>query len=250
MNTLMKEYNFFCGMPRAGSTLLSSLINQNPKICLTANSVLPDVLFQILNIKHQDIFKNFPDKKSIDNLSNSVFDNYYKNWKASIIIDKGPWGTPGNLMSLKTNFKKPKFIVLYRPVLECLASFVKIDKPKNINDYCDMRMSINGRIGKELWSIKNLIETKQNCHILTYKKLIKNPNKEIKKICKFLKIDFFKVNTKKFKQLKINGVVYNDSYLNSPLHKIRLGSIKANSTIVKKILPKSTIKKYSKLDVI
>ena len=71
----MKEYNFFCAMPRAGSTLLSSLINQNPKICLTANSVLPDVLFQILNIKHQDIFKNFPDKKSIHNLSNRVFDN-------------------------------------------------------------------------------------------------------------------------------------------------------------------------------
>ena len=246
----MKDYSFFCGMPRAGSTLLSSLINQNPKICLTANSVLPDILFQILNIKHQDLFKNFPDEKSIENVNQNVFNNYYKDWKASTIIDKGPWGTPGNLMALKNNFKKPKFIILYRPVLECLASFVRMDKPKDINNYCDIRMNVNGRIGKELWSIKNLIETKQNCHILTYKKLVKNPNLEIKKICKFLKIDFVKVNTKKIKQLKINGVSYDDRHLASPLHKIRTGPMKITPLNIKKILNKNIIKKYSKLDVI
>ena len=52
-------------------------------------------------IKDDDIFHNFPDHESLDNVINNVFLNYYKNWNCDYIIDRGPWGTPTNLMLLK-----------------------------------------------------------------------------------------------------------------------------------------------------
>tara|TARA_R100000541_G_scaffold6155_1_gene13633 strand:- start:2677 stop:3417 length:741 start_codon:yes stop_codon:yes gene_type:complete len=246
----MKDIKFICGMPRAGSTLLSYLLNQNKKIAMTANSILPDLLFDCFKLKQSSIFKNFPDNKSLNNVLNNLFYVYYKDWKASTIIDKGPWGTPGNLILLKNLYQKPKFIILYRPVLECLASFVKIDKPYDIDKYCEARMDKKGRIGKELWSIRNLLETKEDCHILTYKKLTTKPQLEINKICKFIEVDSFKLKPKVSSQLKINKVAYNDKVLNSPLHKLHIGKVKPISISVKKILPKRIIERYKNMDVL
>ena len=83
---------FFClhGLPRAGNTLLGSIINQNPKVAVTANSVIADMLGELYILKHTDIFKNFPDHKSFDNVAKKVFENYYKDWNYSYIIDRAP----------------------------------------------------------------------------------------------------------------------------------------------------------------
>jgi len=41
----MKEIYFLTSLPRAGNTLLGSIINKNPKINLTANTLLTDVIY-------------------------------------------------------------------------------------------------------------------------------------------------------------------------------------------------------------
>jgi hypothetical protein len=161
----MKEYYFLSGLPRAGNTLLGSIINQSKHVKLTANTVLADVLYQLQLIKNIEIYKNFPDEQSLNNIIKNVFNNYYENWKVDNIIDRGPWGTPANLEILKSIIAKPKFIILYRPVLECLASFIKIEKPTNVEERCHQLMSEEGVIGKYLWSIKNIIKEKEN-HII------------------------------------------------------------------------------------
>ena len=43
----MKEIFFLEGLPRAGNTLLGSILNQNPDIAVTANSITPDILYNI-----------------------------------------------------------------------------------------------------------------------------------------------------------------------------------------------------------
>ena len=60
----MKEYYFFTSMPRAGNTLLGSLINQNPNLCLTPNSIVPDMLWELERIKDKNTYKNFVDDKA------------------------------------------------------------------------------------------------------------------------------------------------------------------------------------------
>jgi hypothetical protein len=245
----MKEYYFLTGLPRSGNTLLGSIINQNYKICLTANTILTDVFYQLHLIKDYEIYKNFPDKNSFNNIIKNVFNNYYKNWKAKFIIDRGLWGTPANLELLKLIIKKPKFIILYRPVLECLASFIKIEKPINVEARCHQLMEINGMIGKSLWSVKNIIKEKEDCIRINYSDLINKPLDQINKIYKFLNIDNYNHIFKNFKDFSVNNVKYDDSVLNAPLHKIRTDKIKLNKYNVKDYLPANIIKQYSNLDI-
>ena len=81
----MKKIYFISGFPRAGNTLLTSILNQNPKIKATAHSILPDVIKQLDDIKKLNIYKNFPDEKSFDNLIQKTFTNYYDQWDALIL---------------------------------------------------------------------------------------------------------------------------------------------------------------------
>lgn len=245
----MKGYYFLCSLPRAGNTLLGSILNQSKNIRLTSNSILPEIIYQLQSLKENEIYKNFPDEKSLDNIIKNVFNNYYKEWNVDNIIDRGVWGTPYNLTSLKSIIEKPKFIILYRPILECLASFIKIEKPINVETRCHQLMSEEGAVGKGLWSIKNLIEKKENYIIIYYKDFIKNPNIEIKTMFDFLKISFKNFDLSNLKQFSVNNVSYDDSIYKAPLHTIRTDKIKLNKYNIKDYLPANIIKQYSNLDI-
>lgn len=245
----MKSYHFLSGLPRSGNTLLSSLINQNTEVSISANTILTDVLYQLDLLKENEIFKNFPDRKSYDNIVKNIFNNYYKNWNVNHVITRGVWGTPANLSLLKSIIKKPKFIILYRPVLECLASFIKIEKPIHIETRCHELMSKNGMIGKSLWSIKNIIEQNEDYIIINYSELVKNPLKQINKIYSYLNIDTFKHKLKDFNNFSINDIKYDDSIYQIPLHDIRTDKIKLNKYNINDYLPKNIIQEYSNLDI-
>lgn len=245
----MKDVYFLSSLPRAGNTLLGSIINQSKYVKLTANTILSDVLYQLQLIKDTKTYKNFPDKKSLDNIIKNVFNNYYKEWNADNIITRSVWGTPTNLEILKSIIAKPKFIILYRPVLECLASFIKIEKPIDIQTRCYNLMSHKGIIGKSLWSIKNIIKEKENYVIIHYRDFIENPNQEIKKIFDFLEIPFTNFNLSNLKQFSTNNVSYDDSVNKGPLHTIRTKEIKLNKYSIEDYLPINVIKQYSNLDI-
>jgi hypothetical protein len=245
----MKAYYFLSGLPRSGNTLLGSIINQNHKINLTANTIITDVLYQLHLLKDGKIYKNFPDEQSLDNINKNVFNNYFKHWKANFIINRGLWGTPDNLQILKSIIKKPKFIILYRPILECLASFIKIEKPNDVEARCHQLMEINGMIGKSLWSVKNIIKEKEDYIRINYSNLINKPLDQINKIYKFLNIDNFNHTFKNLDDFSTNNIKYDDSVLNAPLHKIRTDKIKLNKYNIKDYLPANIIKQYSNLDI-
>jgi hypothetical protein len=134
----------------------------------------------------------------MDNIMLNVFNNYYADVKQKHILDKSTWGTPDNLEIIKCIFKKRKFVVLVRPVLECLASFVKAKKVDQPNEeFCKELMDEkNGIIGKNIWSIKNLIKEKEDYHLIQYDDLIKNTQKEIDKMFDFLEIKKKNLNLK------------------------------------------------------
>ena len=75
-------------MPRSGNTLFASVMNQNPKIASTANSITLEIMKDLYLLKETDVFQNFPDHNSLDNVLDSVFDTYYKDWSQEIIIDR------------------------------------------------------------------------------------------------------------------------------------------------------------------
>ena len=259
---------FFClhGLPRAGNTLLGSIINQNPKVAVTANSVIADMLGELYILKHTDIFKNFPDHKSFDNVTKSLIQTYYKDWPQDYIIDRNPWGFPINLKFLKRVQDEIKIIVLVRDVSEILASFIKWSErestsfvnqyaAKTIEEKCDMLMNQKGQIVKELIGIKHLIDQqpKEMYHIVEYNDLCDDPKKTIEGIYDFLGIYRFNHRYNNLDQFYVNGMKYDDNIVGQNLHTIETNSINSNNynefkENVNDILPKSIIEKYNNLN--
>jgi len=219
-----KNIFFFIGLPRAGNTLLASLINQSEELTLTANSITPSILFAIEEVKKEFAYKNFPDERSINTvLKNSLF-SYYKEWKTNNILDRGPWGTPDNLNMVYKIYSSPKFVVLYRPVKECVASFVRKDDPADKEKYVDYLLNNREHIlSKNLWSIHNLLKNKIPFYLITYDDLINNTKKTLNNLFKYLNLKTPNIDLNKLEQLNINNVIYEDD---NDMHKIRTNEIK------------------------
>jgi len=92
-------------MPRSGNTLFSTIMSQNPEIAATANSITLEIMKDLFLLKQTDVFKNFPDHKSLDNVLDSVYEAYYKDWPQRIIIPREPVTTKGNLQLIKNILK-------------------------------------------------------------------------------------------------------------------------------------------------
>ena len=111
------------GMPRSGNTLFASIMNQNPEVAATANSITLEIMKDLFFLKNTDVFLNYPDHKSLDNVLDVVYDTYYKDWPQRIIIDRGPVMTSGNFALMQKHYKRPfKCIVL-------LLSLIHISEP-------------------------------------------------------------------------------------------------------------------------
>ena len=262
----MKKFFYLHGLPRAGNTLLGSIINQNPKVAVTANSIIADMLGELYLLQNIDIFKNFPDHKSFDSVTKSLFDNYYKDWSQDYIIDRGPWGLPINLKFLKETQEDIRIVVLVRNVEEILASFIKWSQreptsfvnqyeAKTIEEKCDMLMKTDGQIVKELIGVKHLLDHQPRdiYHIVEYNDLCDNPKQTIEGIYDFLGIYRFNHRYINLDQFYVNGMKYDDKIVGEGLHTIETNSINSNNynefkENVNDILPKSIIEKYNNLN--
>ena len=98
-NQQVKKIFFLLALPRSGNTLFGSIMNQNPDIAVTANSITLEIMKDIFLLKQTDVFQNYPDHKSLDNVLSNVYSSYYKDWNYKYIIDRGPVMTPGILVN-------------------------------------------------------------------------------------------------------------------------------------------------------
>ena len=233
-----KKYYFLTGLPRSGNTLLGSILNQNKKISVTAQSPVSDILYGIENFKNNDYkFKNFPDEKSAENISKKIFENYYKDWKSDYIIDRSCWGTPDNLELLKKYCPNEiKIIVLIRDLNEVLASFIHwselnpgnfLDEYKTKEEKCEFLMNPEGQIMKSLHSIYNLHENKTALFI-KYDDLVNYAEEKITEIYKFFNIKKYNHNFKSICDFKSNHMVYDDHIFGNNLHKVKRNLLKSN----------------------
>ena len=118
-NQQNKKIFFLLALPRSGNTLFGSIMNQNPDIGCTANSITLEIMKDLFLLKETDVFQNYPDHKSLDNVLSSVYQNYYKDWNYKYIIDRGPVMTPGNLMLMQKHLGQPiKCIIIWRDLLD------------------------------------------------------------------------------------------------------------------------------------
>ena len=263
MGTQNRKLFFLVALPRSGNTLFASIMNQNPEIAATANSVTLEIIKNLYLIKTTDTFKNFPDHRSLDNVLNNVFTNYYQQWPQRIIIDRGPVmlsGNPGNFELMKKHFKPGfKCIVLLRDLMDVLASYIQwyTENPNSFvnklgsNDEEKLLALMNeeGGIVKEIKAIQNSYNYPDMCHFVRYDDIVTNPEQEFKKIYKFLDEPYFNHRFDNLNQVEVNGLKYDDAVVGSNMHKLFDGPVrKVYNPYIEKI-PERIKKEYGHIKI-
>jgi sulfotransferase len=215
----MKKLYFLGGIPRSGSTLLGSLLNQHPDIYVSPTSPLGDIIFDIeKTIKKVDIQFTFDKERISYNIYSSILDNYYNHIEKPYILDKNRfWGKNLDTVQKFISYK-PKIILTYRPIPEVITSYISLIKRTNYqNNFIDnhikkdnLPITIDNRVDY-IWrhyispSYEAMIQCFYNhqdiSYFVNYNDLIKNPQQEIDKIYKFLEVssfenDFFNIENK------------------------------------------------------
>jgi len=259
-----KQFFFLSGLPRSGTTLLSELLNQNPKIYSSPNSVV----VELIHLVHQHLevseeFNNFPSLQAKQNIISSIIKNNYQHIDKEIIIDKNfHWGTIGNFDYIQQYItKNPKIIFCVRDVLEILTSFIELlNKNPNHNNYidvgasnyiynyrtlddrrCDFLMHPKGAIDKALFAIEHLLDKKDNVMFVEYNDLVGQPKHTMSKIYNFLELEEFEHS---FDTLQNTLVIRDDVYGIKDMHTIRK-TIKKISKKPEDVLSDYILSKYS-----
>lgn len=243
-----KKLFFLVSTPRSGNVVLSSILNQNSELIVTANSIVFEILHRLHELKKDNIFKNFPDHTSLNNVANNVFNNYYQNWKQDIIIDRSPTAlTPDNLRYYE--YRNYKFIILQRNVEDIVKSFLRIHQKngdkRSVIEICEEILDPNYLLSRSILSIINGTKglSKEQYIKIDYEEIINDPKETINKIYNFLDIDKFQHYYTNIDQFNINGLYYQDEvmpYFNG-MHEIRLDKISKkeyNLVLPEKILIK------------
>lgn len=122
----MKERKFyFCGgLPRAGSTLIQNILNQNPLFHATQTSGCMDVMFGVRNqwknlIEHQAT----PNDEALQRVLQGILYNYYANVEKPIIVDKCRGWISLIEMAEYALGHKVKIIVPVRDMRDVISSF-------------------------------------------------------------------------------------------------------------------------------
>jgi sulfotransferase len=132
------KLHFLSGLPRSGSTLLTSLLYQNPLIHTEGISVLCDVMWQT----HQSLgnAQAIPANYRQAHAHQMVADlpiRYYSEVTRPVVIDKcRAWTSPANVQMLKQYVApQPKIVVLVRNPVDIVASFESLFDRNNRNDF-------------------------------------------------------------------------------------------------------------------
>ncbi len=248
----MKKIYYLVGLPRAGNTLFGSLLNQNPRVRVTANSIVAETMWSTQCLKNDVLYKSFPDERSLDNVIKNIIPNYYKDWDCDVVLDRSVWGLQDNLEMLKKYAPNDiKFVVLYRDLQEVIASFIhwsENNKPNFLDDATDgtYESKVNyvlrqdSELWRDYWSIIGARDSGYPCLFIEYKGLVNNTSEVLTSLYDFLEIEPFKHNYNELDSFNINGLEYNDDKVGCNLHTVKRNGIKLSDYDVNKYILDST----------
>ena len=249
---MKQEIFFLSGAFRCGTTLLRSILNQNPDFYVTPNSILPNVVWLLDRYKKENTYKNWQrvdvDKQYLDNekhydeIIKNIFLNYFSKHKQKYILEQGRWGTLENFNLLKHyGFLPAKFVMLVRPFEEIIKSWNRVDNIPEllIPTHCDFLMQPQGQVGQSAAALDFLTKNyKQNLLIIKYKDLCNNPKNTIKTLYEFLNIPYYN----KHKFVNLNAIDNSQSSHTD----IRTDKIEQKTYDDKIKIPDIVLKKYKK----
>lgn len=198
----MKQYYFISGLPRSGTTLLSTILNQNPNFQASISG--PMALFSRAIIDQSSAMSGYrhqcPSEKR-ESIIKGIFDNYYDDPSKKVFFDTNRgWGLL--LPMLKQLYPYTKILICVRDINWVLDSFEvlygknPLDKnlmipdeyATNVYSRCDFLMREDKTVGFAYLALKQAITSKEKNMIMLveYEQLCKNPEGMMKAIYNFI----------------------------------------------------------------
>ncbi len=272
-----KTFFFLSGLPRAGGTLLSALLNQHPDIHSGPDSPLAALMswnLKVLDNNEQNLM--YPKEGVDERIIKSVANAYYEDVSEQYIFDKcRVWSACGNVDMIRKYLNKDvKIVACVRDVVEVLASYLKLihelppnpdpihatqdnfidqqlfkDGSRNPNlsdddNRCEWLMKENGLIQVALDA---LYQSKDQSfvHLVEYNDLVTNTQEVMDGIYDFLGI--IPLTSHDLNNI-VNPFKVNDEALGLPtLHDVR-SSISVSSIPPKDILSEYILNRYSGME--
>lgn len=249
-NTFTPSFSqFVClsGLPRAGSTLLSAILSQNPLIHAEGNSAVCQIMWDT----HVSCLTKAVEQLKANNRENTVFDLvsqiphiYYKNIPEKIVVDKcRSWTVEPNFNMLKHYIDKNiKIIILERKIIDVVKSFAKLYRKNGIHDETKENNLVLPNSEPVMRSLNGIQWAKNNNQInsflfINYDDLINNTKETVDKIYEFCGWEKFKHDFNNiFPKYPENDEVYQLPGQHSirPTIKADKSFVKLNETLEKK----------------
>ena len=84
-----KTFYFMAGLPRSGSTLLSSILNQNPRFYSGPSSPVLGAMFAVeQNFLGNELYHGYPKPNQVREIIGSVPHHFYSDIEEPIVFDK------------------------------------------------------------------------------------------------------------------------------------------------------------------
>ncbi len=192
---MKKQLHFMSGVPRSGSTVLAAILNQNKQTHVSTTSGLVFALDGMANTWHSTglLRADEANHKILVNSMRGVIDAFYEDVDAPVVIDKGRgWPIP-QIMQAMTEVvgAKPKIIATVRSIPDCMASFVRVAKPDDLDAFME-----SGKLSEHLKAAYITLQTgyqyDPECFcIVEYEDLLADPKSQLDRIHAFLDLPPF-----------------------------------------------------------
>lgn len=203
----MKNYYFISGLPRSGSTLLSSVLNQNKNVYAGVTSPVLQLIrnvYEILNTETE--FKTFLNDRTSKNILSGIFDSYYKDQSKNIVFDTNRmW--PNMIYLLKEIYPKTKILLCVRDIPWILDSFEVLRNKNplsipniypaaidlNVYSRTNYLMSENGLVGSSYKAVKSVMTGpfSDDIMFIDYNEFCKNPAGMMKAVYNFIEQPYY-----------------------------------------------------------
>lgn len=265
MMRLNKTFYFISGLPRSGSTLLSSILNQNPRFYSGPSSpVVPTMLAVETSLSNDELFLSYPKPNQAKEIIASILPEFYSDRSEPVIFDKNrSWTIRMEYISGYFDIE-PKVICPVRDTAEILTSFISmirrnpittdgkinfIDEmliknniPLTDNNRCELLASPSGILGQSIEGLKKALMSgyDKSLHFVEYKDLVNNPKETIEKIYDFLGEEYYDhtFNNLQNTNRENDSLIYGLPDMHEVRSEIKLSSLNPDEVLSNEILEK------------
>lgn len=203
----MSQHYFISGLPRSGTTLLSAILNQNPKFQASISGPLARFARAVIEQSSaQGGYRYQCDEAKRKKIITGMFDNYYDDPTKEVFFDTNR-GWNLLLPLLKDIYPYTKVICCVRDIKWILDSFEQLVRKnpysvtpmftteENVNVYtrCQTLLREDKTLGFAYNALKHAITSAERNMIMLveYEQLCKQPEKTLKSIYKFIGQDYY-----------------------------------------------------------